>query len=266
MDQREARPAKKNAKAPVMTMSGETVDESEIGKFAALADKWWDPDGAFRPLHRMNPIRLDYLRAHICAQFGRDANALKPLKGLRILDVGCGGGLLCEPLARMGAGVMGIDAAEEGINAARAHADAMGLEIDYRAIAAEDLQEPPFDAVVAMEIVEHVTDIGSFARALAALVKPDGLVALSTLNRTPQSYALAIVGAEYILRWLPRGTHDWRKFPTPDELRAQLAQGGLKTVEQSGFSYNPITDGWTRTEDLSINYAVIAVPENATTG
>ncbi len=244
-----------------MQPTGGTVDEGEVGKFAALAETWWDPDGAFRPLHRMNPIRLDWLRDHLCGQFGRDPSGLAPLKGLRVLDVGCGGGLLSEPLARMGATVMGIDAAEEGVMAARAHAGAMGLEIEYRAVTAEALAEEGmrFDAVLALEIVEHVADLPAFASALGDLVEPHGLVALSTLNRTARSYALAIVGAEYILGWLPRGTHDWNRFPTPEDLRMALAGGGLQVVDETGFIYNPLSDDWRRGEDVSVNYGVVAV-------
>ena len=215
-----------------MQPTGGTVDDGEVGKFAALAQTWWDPDGAFRPLHRMNPIRLDWLRDHLCAQFGRDPSARGPLARLRVLDVGCGGGLLSEPLARMGATVTGIDAAEEGVR---------------------------FDAVLALEIVEHVSDLPAFCQALGALVEPEGLVALSTLNRTPQSYALAIVGAEYLLRWLPRGTHDWNRFPTPTELGTALDGGGLRVVDETGFAYNPLRDSWRRGDDLSVNYGVVAV-------
>jgi len=245
-----------------MQPTGGTVDDGEVGKFAALAQTWWDPDGAFRPLHRMNPIRLDWLRDHLCGQFGCDPSSRGPLEGLRVLDVGCGGGLLSEPLARMGATVTGIDAAEEGVMAARAHAAAMGLEIDYRAMTAEALAEggERFDAVLALEIVEHVSDLPAFARALGDLVEPEGLVALSTLNRTARSYALAIVGAEYVLGWLPRGTHDWKRFPTPEELGEALAAGGMAVVDETGFAYNPLRDDWRRNDDLSVNYGVVAVP------
>ncbi len=239
-----------------------TVDVGEVGKFAALAETWWNPDGPFRPLHRMNPIRLDWLRDHLCAQFGRDPSARRALGGLRILDVGCGGGLLSEPLARMGAEVVGIDAAEEGVMAARAHANAMGLDIDYRAMTAEDIAASGerFDAVLALEIVEHVSDLPAFANALGLLVKPKGLVALSTLNRTARSYSMAIIGAEYVLGWLPKGTHDWNKFPTPGEMRAVLVDAGLAVVDETGFGYDPLRDLWRRNDDLAINYGLIAVP------
>jgi 2-polyprenyl-6-hydroxyphenyl methylase/3-demethylubiquinone-9 3-methyltransferase len=245
-----------------MQQTGGTVDAGEVGKFAALAETWWNPDGPFRPLHRMNPIRLDWLRDHLCAQFGRDPNACRALQGLRLLDVGCGGGLLSEPLARMGASVTGIDAAEEGVMAARTHAEAMGLEIDYRAMTAEELVATGerFDGVLALEIVEHVSDLPAFASALGALVEPEGLVALSTLNRTARSYAMAIVGAEYLLGWLPKGTHDWNRFPTPDEMRDVLAEGGLSVVDEAGFGYDPLRDVWRRGDDLSINYGLVAVP------
>ncbi len=247
-----------------MQPTGGTVDSGEVDKFAALAATWWDADGPFRPLHRMNPVRLDWLRDHLCGQFGRDPKAHDPLSGLRLLDVGCGGGLLSEPLARMGATVTGIDAAEEGVLAARAHAGAMGLDIEYRAVTAEDLaaEGARFDAVMALEIVEHVADLPAFARALGALVEPEGLVALSTLNRTARSYALAIVGAEYLLGWLPKGTHDWNRFPTPQELRAVLGEGGLSVVDEAGFSYNPLADSWRRSDDLAVNYGLVAVVGN----
>lgn len=210
----------------------------------------------------MNPVRLDYIRDHICAEFGRDPSALRPLSGLRIVDVGCGGGLLCEPLARLGAKVLGIDAAEEGIAAAKLHADEMALDIEYRAMTAEALAEEgaEFDVVLAMEIVEHVADRDAFATGISALTAPHGLVMLSTLNRTPQSYALAIVGAEYLLRWLPVGTHDWSSFPTPDELARHLEGAGLKVVDRTGFIFNPVTDKWRCGDDLSVNYAMVAVP------
>lgn len=244
-----------------MQPTGGTVDDGEVGKFAALAETWWDPDGAFRPLHRMNPVRLDWLRDHLCAEFGRDPGKRHCLDGLRVLDVGCGGGLLSEPLARMGAEVTGIDAATEGVNAARAHADLMGLEIDYRATTAEALaaEGARFDAVLALEIVEHVADLRGFCQALADLAKPGGLLALTTLNRTPQSYAMAILGAEYLLRWLPRGTHDWQKFPTPDELSGHLNDAGVEVVDKTGFIYNPLRDDWRRGDDLGVNYGIVGI-------
>lgn len=243
-------------------MTGTTVDDREVDKFSALSERWWDPAGPFRPLHRMNPVRLDYVRDQICAEFGRDPTARRALDGLQVVDVGCGGGLLCEPLTRLGATVTGLDAAGDGIAAARAHADAMGLDIEYRDVEARVLTEEGkrFDVVLALEVVEHVSDVQAFLNDLSALVKPDGLVILSTLNRTPQSFALGVVAAEYLLRWLPRGTHDWRKFLTPEELGKAAAEAGLNVVDRSGFQYHLLRESWTRGDDLSINYAMTALP------
>ena len=238
----------------------DTVDAAEIGKFDRMAATWWDPEGEAKPLHRMTPVRLDYIRDHVCAQYGRDPDAIRPLSGLSIVDVGCGGGLLCEPMARLGASVTGIDASAEAIAVARDHADEHGLTIDYRAETAADLLSAgdQFDVVLAMEIVEHVSDIPAFLADVAALAKPEALVFLSTLNRTAKSYALAIGAAEYVLRWLPRGTHDWNKFPTPAELEAALVTAGLTVVDDTGFSYAPVTDRWTRSKDMSVNYGLVA--------
>ena len=237
----------------------DTVDAAEVGKFSAMAERWWDADGDMAPLHAMNPVRLDYLRDQACAQHGRDPRDLRPLKGLRALDVGCGAGLLAEPLARMGAEVTAIDASAQAIEAAKAHAAAGGLEIDYRATTAEALEAEPFDLVTAMEVVEHVADRAGFARAVSAHVAADGLLVASTINRTSKSWWLAIVGAERVLRWLPQGTHDWARFPTPDELEAELTGAGLAVVDATGFAYAPVSGRWRRTDDLSVNYALTAV-------
>ncbi len=239
-----------------------SVDPDEIAKFAALAGEWWDPAGKFAPLHRLNPARLTFIRDRIAAHAGRDPLAERPLAGLRVLDIGCGGGLLCEPLARLGARVTGIDAAEKNVAVAADHAAEAGLDIDYRHATAEDLagNVSGFDLVLNMEVVEHVADVAAFLQASAARVAPGGAMALATLNRTPKSFALAIVGAEYLLRWLPRGTHDWRRFLRPSELVAQLRAAGLETRELTGVAYDPLTGAWRLVpRDLDVNYMVFAV-------
>jgi 2-polyprenyl-6-hydroxyphenyl methylase/3-demethylubiquinone-9 3-methyltransferase len=245
-----------------------SVDAAEIAKFAAMAEAWWDPHGKFRPLHRFNPVRLTFIRDRLCAHFGRDPLQDRPLAGLKLLDVGCGGGLLCEPLARLGAEVTGLDAAEKNIRVAALHAEESGLRIDYRYGSVEALAESSarFDAVLNMEVVEHVADVGSFLAASAALVRPGGLMILATLNRTPKAFLLAIVGAEYLLRWLPRGTHDWRRFVRPSELARALRQAGMDIAEMTGVAYNPLTDAWRLApRDLDVNYMLLAVkdPERA---
>lgn len=243
-----------------------SIDEAEVAKFAAMADAWWDPQGDFRPLHRFNPVRLAYIRDRLCQHFGRDPKAERPLKGLKLLDVGCGGGLLSEPLARLGAAVTGLDAAEPNVKAASLHAEQSGLAIDYRHTSVEALAEQParFDAVLNMEVVEHVADIGAFLDASAKLVRPGGLMFLATLNRTPKAFLMAIVGAEYLLRWLPRGTHDWRRFRRPSELAGALRRAGLEVEEVVGVAYNPLTDAWRLApRDLDVNYMMLAVrPED----
>ena len=233
-----------------------TIDRDEIERFAALARDWWDEDGAMAPLHRMNPIRLRFLRDRLCAHFGR--GGAKPFRGLRILDVGCGAGLVCEPLARLGAEVTGIDATEDMVQAAREHAEAMGLVIDYRVAAAEDLSET-FDVVVALEVIEHVADRGLFLQSLSARVAPGGAMALSTLNRTPKAFAAAIVGAEYIMHWLPRGTHEWRKFVKPSELARGLRAQGFNLVALDGMVYDPLAREWRLEKDLAVNYLAFAM-------
>jgi 2-polyprenyl-6-hydroxyphenyl methylase/3-demethylubiquinone-9 3-methyltransferase len=238
------------------------VDQAEIAKFEAMAEEWWDPNGKFKPLHMMTPCRLGYAVAQIAAQHGRDPKSLHPFEGLRILDIGCGGGLLSEPMARLGAQVVGADAAARNIPIAQAHAGEMGLEIDYRVTTAEALAEAgeQFDAVLNMEVVEHVPDPQTFMDACAALVRPGGPMITSTINRNPKSYVVAIIGAEQIMRWLPKGTHDWAKFITPDELQGMLAQAGLKPVDAKGFVFNPVRWEWRISErDLSVNYVTTAV-------
>ncbi|MGR3837099.1 MAG: bifunctional 2-polyprenyl-6-hydroxyphenol methylase/3-demethylubiquinol 3-O-methyltransferase UbiG [Cognatishimia sp.] len=234
-----------------------TVDPAEVAKFEAMAAEWWDPKGKFKPLHMLNPCRLDYITRQIAAEFNRDLSQDKPFDGLRILDIGCGGGLLSEPMARLGATVVGADAAERNIPVARVHAEQSGLIIDYRHTTAEAIAEAgeQFDAVLNMEVVEHVADPQEFLTVCQTLVKPGGIMICSTLNRNAKSFAAAIIGAEYVMRWLPKGTHEWNKFITPDELFAMLEKGGLSPVDRKGFVFNPITWNWSISDrDLSVNY------------
>jgi 2-polyprenyl-6-hydroxyphenyl methylase / 3-demethylubiquinone-9 3-methyltransferase len=240
--------------------SDATVDEREVARFAALAAEWWDPRGRMGMLHKLNPTRLAYIRDTACRHFGRDPKARKCLDGLRVLDIGCGAGILCEPLCRLGATVVGADPAEANIAAARLHAERGGLTIDYRATTAERLAEAgeSFDMVLAMEVVEHVADLAAFARCCAGMVSPGGLMVTATINRTLKSFALAIVGAEYVLRWLPRGTHRWDKFVTPNELEAVLERNGLRTIDERGVVYNILLDDWQLSGDMDVNYMVAA--------
>jgi 2-polyprenyl-6-hydroxyphenyl methylase/3-demethylubiquinone-9 3-methyltransferase len=237
-----------------------TIDAAEVAKFEAMAAEWWDPNGKFKPLHHMSPCRLDYVVDQICAQYGRRRKDGRPLTGLSIVDVGCGGGLAAEPMARLGATVTGLDAAEVNIGVAKAHAAAVGLTIDYRAEPAEVVVEKgeTFDVVLALEVVEHVANIDAFLSALAGLLKPGGVAILSTLNRTAKSWAMAIVGAEYIMRWLPPGTHDWSKFLTPDELEQSLSEAGLIPLDSRGMVLKPGRGEWSLSEDLSVNFIVTA--------
>jgi 2-polyprenyl-6-hydroxyphenyl methylase/3-demethylubiquinone-9 3-methyltransferase len=240
--------------------SDATIDEREVARFAAMAADWWDPRGRMGMLHKLNPTRLAYIRDTACRHFDRDPKARKCLDGLRVLDIGCGAGILCEPLCRLGATVVGADPAGANIAAAWLHAEAGGLVIDYRATTAEALAEAgeTFDLVLAMEVVEHVADLAAFVRCCAGMVKPGGLMVTATLNRTLKSFALAIVGAEYLLRWLPRGTHRWDKFVTPNELDAVLERSGLRVNDVRGVVYNLLIDGWQLSDDTDVNYMVSA--------
>jgi 2-polyprenyl-6-hydroxyphenyl methylase/3-demethylubiquinone-9 3-methyltransferase len=233
-----------------------TVDPSEVERFSALAATWWDPRGKMGMLHRFNPVRLGFIKETACRQFSRDPNDLRALTGLRVLDIGCGGGLLCEPLARLGAAVVGVDPAERNIEAARIHAAGAGLAIDYRVATAEALADAGerFEVVLAMEVVEHVADLALFVERCAEMVKPGGLMIVATINRTLKSFALAIVGAEYVLRWLPRGTHRWDKFVTPDEIEALLLRRGLSQIAATGVVYDLLGDRWRLSSDMDVNY------------
>ena len=238
-------------------MSATTVEPSEIAKFEAMAAEWWDPNGKFKPLHMLNPCRLDYITDQIAAQFNRDLNAERPFEGLRILDIGCGGGLLSEPMARLGATVVGADAAERNIPVARIHAEQSGLTIDYRHTTAEGLAADgeEFDAILNMEVVEHVASPIAYLTACQQLLKPGGLMVCSPLNRNPKSYLFAIIGAEQVMRWLPKGTHEWDKFITPDELFDLLRQAGLTPVDRKGFQFNFLSWDWSiSARDMSVNY------------
>lgn len=238
---------------------GSTVDAAEIAKFSKLSAEWWDPKGKMAPLHRINPLRLGYIRDAACRKFERNVRSLNCLGGLRVLDIGCGAGLLCEPLSRLGAQVIGVDPSASNIAAAKLHADKSHLAIDYRCTTVEEIDpRERFDIVLAMEVVEHVVDVGVFLQRCAAMLKPNGLMVVSTLNRNWKSFALAIVGAEYVLRWLPRGTHEWNKFVTPDELTKHLLDNRLVITEQTGVVYSPFADKWTLSSDMDVNYMVVA--------
>ncbi|NHF72987.1 bifunctional 2-polyprenyl-6-hydroxyphenol methylase/3-demethylubiquinol 3-O-methyltransferase UbiG [Paracoccus xiamenensis] len=243
-------------------MTTDSRDPSEIAKFEAMAAEWWDPKGKFKPLHMMNPVRLGYITTQIATEFGRDLKSPRPFEGLRLLDIGCGGGLLSEPMARLGATVIGADAAAKNIEVARLHAQQVGLDIDYRAETAEALLAAGerFDVVLAMEIVEHVAEPPAFVQTCHDLLRPGGVLVMSTLNRTARSFAAAIVGAEWVMRWLPKGTHEWARFITPEELAAMMQKSGLRVVDRRGMVFNPLSWGWSLSDrDMSVNYAATGV-------
>jgi 2-polyprenyl-6-hydroxyphenyl methylase / 3-demethylubiquinone-9 3-methyltransferase len=248
-----------NPPAASSKAAASTVDPAEIAKFSKFSEQWWDPKGKMAPLHKINPLRLTYIRDAACRKFERNVKSLNCLAGLRILDIGCGAGLLCEPLTRLGAQVIGVDPSASNIAAAKLHADRGHLSIDYRCTTAEEMDvRERFDIVLAMEVVEHVSDVGTFLGRCAAMLKPGGMMVVSTLNRNWKSFALAIVGAEYVLRWLPRGTHQWEKFVTPDELARHLLDNRLTITEQTGVVYSPFADRWSLSSDTDVNYMVVA--------
>ncbi len=233
-----------------------TLDPEEIARFSAIADEWWDPDGKFRPLHEIGPPRLGFFRKEICQHFLKDETDGNALKGLTLIDIGCGGGLIAEPMARQGAKVTAIDPGENNINAASIHAEANQIEIDYRCCRAEDVvkQQETFDIVLCLEVVEHVPNVPAFVELISQLVAPGGLLIMSTINRTNKAFALAIVGAEYILKWLPKGTHQWARFVTPDELKNALKTSGLTPRGTSGLVFSPFKGTWSISDDCSVNY------------
>ncbi|HEY6632668.1 MAG TPA: bifunctional 2-polyprenyl-6-hydroxyphenol methylase/3-demethylubiquinol 3-O-methyltransferase UbiG [Rhizobiaceae bacterium] len=237
-----------------------TIDQAEVERFSAMAAEWWNPQGKFRPLHKFNPVRLTYIRDQVAARFGRDPHAARPFEGLRLLDIGCGGGLLCEPMARLGAEVVGVDPSETNIEVARLHAAESRVTVDYRASTAEDLADAgeKFDVVLNMEVVEHVADVGLFVARCAEMVKPGGLMFVATINRTMKAWGLAIVGAEYVLRWLPKGTHQYEKLVRPEELEKALAEAGMAIYDRTGVTYNPLADRWQQSRDMDVNYMLLA--------
>lgn len=237
-----------------------SIDPAEVAKFSRLAAEWWDPDGKFAPLHRFNPVRLEFIRREALARFNRDGRSLRPFDGLTLLDIGCGGGLVCEPMARLGFAVLGADASEKNIGTARAHAAESGLTVNYRTATAEQLAAEglAFDLILNMEVVEHVADVAAYLKACAQLVKPGGITIVATLSRTLKSLALAKIGAEYVLGWLPKGTHDWNRFLPPETLRGLLEESGLTILKTQGVSFDPIRWDWRLSADVDVNYMVVA--------
>ena len=238
-----------------------SLDPSEVEKFSKLAAEWWNPKGKFGVLHVFNPVRLQYIKEQVCARFGRDPYDRRPFAGLRLLDIGCGGGLLSEPMARLGADVVGVDPSEKNIKTASVHAAEVELVIDYRTGTAEDLAAAgeQFDVILNMEVIEHVTDPAAFTRVCAGMLKPGGLIFVATINRTLKSFGLAIIGAEYVLGWLPKGTHQWEKFITPEELKGWLSENGVAVKDESGVTYSPIRNEWRKSRDMGVNYMLVGV-------
>jgi len=236
-----------------------TIDQDEVARFSAMAAEWWSPNGKFRPLHKFNPVRLTYIRDHVAAHFVRDPRSDKPLAGLRLLDIGCGGGLLSEPMARMGADVLGADASRTNIEVATIHAEQSGVDVSYEAVTSEDLaaRGERFDIVLNMEVVEHVSDVDLFLTSCAEMVKPGGLMFVATINRTMKARALAIIGAEYVLRWLPRGTHQYEKLVRPEEIETPLNASGMNVIDRTGVFYNPLQDQWNLSRDMDVNYMML---------
>jgi len=243
-----------------MTDSATTIDQAEVDRFSRLAAEWWNPKGKFKPLHKFNPVRLTYIRDAVCAHFGRDPSAPKPFDGLRLLDIGCGGGLLSEPMARLGADVVGADASETNIEVAKIHAAQSGVDVDYRATTSEALEQAgeTFDVILNMEVVEHVADVDLFLKSCAAMVRPGGLMFVATINRTTKAWGLAIIGAEYVLGWLPKGTHQYEKLVKPSEIDAALSGTGVEVFDRSGVFYNVLADEWRLSRDMDVNYMVVS--------
>ncbi|KAJ9554020.1 hypothetical protein OSB04_018065 [Centaurea solstitialis] len=254
------------ANSPQPAASASSVDQAELAKFAAIAESWWDAEGPFKPLHVMNPTRLTFIRSTLCRHFGKDPLSARPFEGLKFVDVGCGGGILSEPLARMGASVTGIDAVEKNIKIAQVHADLdpVASSIEYRCTTAENLveEQQKFDAVLALEVIEHVANPDGFCKSLSALTKPDGATIISTINRSMRAYATAVVVAEYILHWLPKGTHEWSSFLTPEELVLLLQRSSISVEEMAGFAYDPLTGQWSLDDDIGVNFIAFGTKIN----
>lgn len=237
-----------------------TIDEEEVARFSAMASEWWDPTGKFKPLHKFNPVRLEYIKENVCENFGRDVKEPKAFKGLRILDIGCGGGLLAEPMARLGADVVAADASDVNIEIAKIHAEQSGLKIDYRAVTSESLEADgeKFDIILNMEVVEHVSNVDLFMSSCARMVKSDGLMFVATINRTAKANMLAIFMAENVLKWLPKGTHEYEKLVRPEEIEAPIAAEGMEIIDKTGVFYNPLQDRWNKSRDMDVNYMLLA--------
>jgi 2-polyprenyl-6-hydroxyphenyl methylase / 3-demethylubiquinone-9 3-methyltransferase len=240
-------------------MNATTIDPAEVEKFSKMAAEWWNPKGKFGVLHVFNPVRLQYIKEQVCARFARDPFDPKPFTGLRFLDIGCGGGLLTEPMARLGAEIVGVDPSEKNIKTATVHAGETELAIDYRCGTAEDLAVAgeKFDVILNMEVIEHVNDPQAFTRICCEMLKPEGLMFVATISRTLKSFGLAIVGAEYVLRWLPKGTHQWEKFIKPDELKIWLGDNSMSVKDETGITYHPLANTWKRSRDMDVNYMLV---------